>query len=187
MNKYICNIYLSILFKTNLFFKNSLILKKKKEICFHSLIVNFCILMLNQMRLTQDVINTPCGAAYDKSEARKNKFLDHQDAEFIKWNISAHMLWIVGTVSWCLSSATLPCGLVFQWQIWFPNVDWLSEERIKTSVENRRDEHADTSASCLSAGSNTDVLCFAGALLHREDFKEKFAYGNVFPELSTVF
>lgn len=54
-------------------------------------------------------------------------------------------------------------------------------------MENRRDEHADTSASCLSAGSNTDVLCFAGALLHREDFKGKVASGNVSPGLSTVF
>lgn len=149
--------------------------------------MNFCILTLNQMHQTQDVINTPRGAAYDKAEVRKNRFLDHQDVDFIKWNISPHMLWIVGTASWSLSSARLPCGLVFQWQIWFPNVGWFSEEGIKTSVENQRDEHADTSASCLSAGSNTDVLCFAGALLHREDFKGKVAYGNVSAELSTEF
>lgn len=100
----------------------------------------FCILMLNQMHQTQDVINTPCVAAFDKSQVKKNKFLDHQDVELIKWNISPHVLWIVGTVSWSLSSAWLPSGLVFQWQMWFPNVDWFSEERIKTSVD-QRDEH----------------------------------------------
>lgn len=50
--------------------------------------MNICILMLNQMHQKQDVINTPCVAAYDKSEVKKNKFLDHQDVELIKWNIS---------------------------------------------------------------------------------------------------
>lgn len=54
-------------------------------------------------------------------------------------------------------------------------------------MEDQRDEHVDTSASCLSAGSNTDVLCFAGALLHSEEFEEKVAYRNVCPDLSTVF
>lgn len=56
--------------------------------CFHSLIMNICILMLNQMHQKQDVINAPCVAAYDKSEVKKKKFLDHQDVELIKWNIS---------------------------------------------------------------------------------------------------
>lgn len=54
-------------------------------------------------------------------------------------------------------------------------------------MEDQRDEHADTSAACPSAGSNTDVLCFAGALLHVEEFKEKVAFRDGCPELSTVF
>lgn len=37
------------------------------------------MLMPNQMRQIQDVINTPCVTTYDKYEVKKNKFFDHQD------------------------------------------------------------------------------------------------------------
>lgn len=37
------------------------------------------MLMLNQMHQIQDAINTPCVANHDKSEVKKNNFLDHQD------------------------------------------------------------------------------------------------------------